>query len=616
MDTLAVKLLTLDFETYFDQDYSLTKMTTEDYVYDPRFQIIGCSLRVGTDDGVQARFIPGPLVHQVLQKVEFSSLAVLCQNTTFDGLILTRLNLPAPKLWLDTKSMGKALYGQHLQRCGLKEMLEHTGLPFVKGNATSWAKGLRYEHFTPTQLSEYGAYCCNDTDSTLALFKRMMASGFPASELLTIDQTIRMYLEPRFLLDTELLEDVVRAEVEKSEARAAAVAKLAPPSVLRSNDQFAELLKGLGLEVPLKPSPTEETKMIPALAKNDPAWKDLKAEHANDALLTALFEAREGSKSRIEETRARKLLAIGQRYGFMRVALNYHSAHTSRYGGGEGLNQQNLPSTRKGSRIRHSIVAPPGSMILAADLAQIEARITAWLAGELQLLEDFRSGRSPYSSMAADIYGRPINKEKDKLEYKLGKEIILGCGFGMSGKKFRWRARNEDIVLTLEQANEYVTMYRKKYKNIPKLWRKCEQLIQSIAFGSGEQFGPVTVGHEHILLPDGLKLYYPKLRRGEDGWEYWAKGSYWKKLWGGALTENLAQSLAQRLLVHFAHEIRRRLGLSYKLQVHDELVYVVPEADATRLAKEVESIMSVAAPWAVGLPVRAEVTVAKTYGDC
>lgn len=608
-----MQLVTIDFETYWSREYSLSKLSTEDYVYDDRFEVILCSYKVGA---APTRWITGTHdeVRDRLARIVTPDVAVLGHNIRFDGMVLTRLGLPAPRMWLCTRSMAKAQLGQFIPRVGLHECLEFLQLPFKKGTATQWACGLRRSDFTTDQLQAYAEYCMNDTEATHALFCRL-ARDFPPTEFFTVDLTTRMYTEPALELDADLLREIEQEAEQKQAERLAKVAEIAPPDVLASNQKFAGLLTELGIDVPMKVSP-QTGGMIPALAKQDPGFKDLCEDYAHDELVTALLDARRGQKSRQEATRARRLRGIALRYKRLRVPLLYCSAHTTRYGGDESINLQNLPRVYN-SRLRYAVEAPPGHVILAADLSQIEARWYALLAQQLDLLGQFARGEDPYSIFASELFHREIRKGRDTRERDIGKEAILSMGFGVSAPAYRRRLRGQyNIIITEDESERYVETYRRTFSRLPKYWTWLKHRIEDMAYGAEIQIGPCCTFKHGIRGPDGTALRYPHLEEGPDGWSYLSKGRYRKRLYGAKLLENLCQYLAQRLLVHYEREIYRLTSLRVKLQVHDEMVFVVPEKHAEVYAKAIRLIITRNVPsWAAGLPVACEVGWARDYGS-
>jgi DNA polymerase I-like protein with 3'-5' exonuclease and polymerase domains len=406
-------IVTIDMETFYDDEYSLSKMTTEAYVRDPRFEVIGVGIKV---NDYPTDWYTGDNPGKFLKGLDYSNRAILCHNTAFDGAILSWHFGIKPKLWLDTMSMARPTH--NITVGGSLAALATYFRLGPKGDEVIAAKGKRRKDFTPEELDRYGKYCINDVNITKQLFDKLKV-GFPSEELLVIDQMLRMYTEPMIELDVPLLQEHltwVRANKQ------ALIDKLgmggADLSTLMSNDQFAQYLTSLSIVPPQKTS-ARTGRATWAFSKTDKDFTDL-LEHP-DVRVQAAVSARLGVKSTIEETRTENLIGVAGR-GRLPIMLNYYGAHTGRFSGGDKLNLQNLPS-RGGNTIRRALKAPPGHVLIACDSSQIEARTVAWLAGQEDLVEAFRMGRDVYSEFASEVYGRTITKA-DKVERFVGKTCI------------------------------------------------------------------------------------------------------------------------------------------------------------------------------------------------
>jgi DNA polymerase I-like protein with 3'-5' exonuclease and polymerase domains len=404
-------IVTIDTETYWDKDFSLSKMTTEAYIRDPRFEVIGVSVKLNDQE---VDWYSGADPGGFLNAIDYSDKAILCHNTAFDGAILSWKYGIRPKLWLDTLSMARPLHSMTVGG-SLKALATYYELG-DKGDEVMRTQGLRRRDFTPEQMSAFAEYCVQDTNLTYRLFKKMVRR-FPKEELLVIDQTIRMYTEPKFELDPVVLDAHLAAIHERKQKL---LEKLGgeekAKKYLMSNAKFASLLQALGAEPPMKTSPTTG-KQTYAFAKNDTEFLAL-LDHPKAAVRTVV-EARLGTKSTIEETRTQRFLEIAER-GPLPIMLNYYGAHTGRFSGGDKINLQNLP---RGGALRKALAAPDGHVVVACDSSQIEARLVAYLAGQDDLVQSFREGRDVYSEFASDVYQRPITKA-DKVERHVGKTCV------------------------------------------------------------------------------------------------------------------------------------------------------------------------------------------------
>lgn len=408
---------TLDFETYYDQDYSLSKMTTEDYVRDPRFEVIGLAIK---KNDKSTKYLNDPdMIQRLLSHIDFSNAAILAQNTMFDGAILSWRYGVKPKVWFDTMCMGRALHGVETS-ASLRALAERYGIG-EKGFEVHNAKGKRRADFTAEEAKKYGEYCIQDVELTYKLFK-IMGAKFPRKELKLIDTTLRMFIDPVLDLDIGLLEqhlEDTRARKDKLLVDAGVQDK----KDLMSNPKFADMLRDLGVEPPMKTSPTTGKETY-AFAKSDEEFKALQ-EHEDDRVQT-LVAARLGNKSTLEETRTERFIGISKR-GLLPVPIRYYAAHTGRWGGADKINLQNLPSRGpNGKKLKKAIIAPEGHTVVEADSSQIEARVLAWFAGQDDLTAAFARGEDVYVKMAARIY-RCEEADVTKDQRFVGKTTILGC---------------------------------------------------------------------------------------------------------------------------------------------------------------------------------------------
>lgn len=336
--------IVLDLETFYDREYSLSKITTEAYVRDSRFEAIGIAIKVGDNP---TQWYPQPEVAEALASIDWSDKMVVCQNTAFDGAILAWRYNVSPLAWADTLGMSRALY-PHDKSHSLSAQATRLGVG-VKGTEVLNALGKRYVDFSAEELARYAAYCVNDVELTHTLFHRYLGMGFPKQELRLIDATLRMFIEPKLVLDhkmlvshlvavkdhkQKLLDDVRDSLIgDYSDSEAAQVAisdeEDGLKKLLMSNDKFAKLLERFGVEPPMKVSPTTG-KLAYAFAKTDEAFKEL-AEHP-DVRVQALVAARLGNKTTLEETRTERFIYMASRGAFP-VPLRYYGAHTGRFSG-------------------------------------------------------------------------------------------------------------------------------------------------------------------------------------------------------------------------------------------------------------------------------------------
>jgi DNA polymerase len=604
-----MNIITIDFETYYSREFSLTKMTTEEYVRDDRFEVIGAAVQVG--DGQPVWFSGShEAMHQFLRGFSWESSLALAHNAMFDGFIMNQCFGIKPKGWLDTLSMGRALHGTEVGG-SLKVLAQHYELG-EKGTEVDNALGLQRQDFDAGQLKRYGDYCKNDVSLTWDLFNAM-AQDFPPTELKLIDLTIRMFTDPVLQLDTRTLANHLKAVQLKK-----AVALVGfDQDKLMSNPQFAELLRSHGVEPPMKISLTTGKETY-AFAKNDEAFKAL-LEH-EDPNVQALVAARLGVKSTLEETRTERFLGIAER-GSLPVPLRYYAAHTGRWGGDDKLNLQNLPRT---SSLKTAIIAPTGYLMIDSDSSQIEARTLAWLAGQDDLMEAFDRGEDVYKIMASAIYGKAMEKiSKD--ERFVGKTTILGAGYGMGAAKFQAQLKNFGVVVGLEEAKRIIDTYRITYPKITALWKSAGTALEAVLRNQYMELGRGGVlkieGKRGIKLPNNLYIKYPNLRLYEkDGKTELVydtkkgKATIPNRIYGGKVIENVCQALARIVIGDQMLMVARKYKVV--MTVHDAIACIVPEAEVETAVEYVELCMKLRPKWAPELPLNCEAGYGKSYGDC
>jgi DNA polymerase I-like protein with 3'-5' exonuclease and polymerase domains len=603
-----VSLIVCDFETYYSQQYSLSKVTTEEYVRDQRFEAIGVSVKV--DDG-ETRWFSGTRKQTKawLDQFDWANSIAIAHNAMFDMAILNWRFDIRPKRIVDTLSMARAIDGPDAGN-SLAKLAERHGLG-VKGTEAINALGKRRLDFTPKELAAYGDYCINDVELTYKLAMKLLA-GFPKEELQLIDLTMRMFTEPVLTLDKAALEAHLGSVQAHKETL---MDKLNyDRAELMSNPKLAELLTSHGVVPPKKISPTTGKKTY-AFAKNDEAFKAL-LDHENDQV-QAIVAARLGVKSTLEETRTERFIRIAER-GLLPVPLRYYAAHTGRFGGDDKVNLQNLP--RK-SPLKKAIKAPPGYVVIDCDSSQIEARTLAWLAGQWDLVEAFEKGEDVYKIMASSIYGVPVDKVTDSQRF-VGKTTILGAGYGMGAKKFQAQLKTFGVTLELGECEHIISVYRETYPYIPKLWDNTGDALESLVVGNSTTLGEGMKLDviEGIVLPNLLRLRYPNLRfeqkdNGRQELVYdtnKGRAVIPTRIYGGKCVENICQALARIVIANQMLMIARRYKVA--MTVHDSVVVVAPQEEADEARSYVEQCMRIRPKWATALPLNCESKMGGSYG--
>lgn len=665
-----MRLVTLDFETHYSAEYSLSKMSPLEYVMDPRFQFISCAVRVDNYP-TDVFFGEGRIRHALgsIGGVVRDSLLIAHNMSGFDAYVCAyRLGL-TPKMWGCTMAMARPI---HAKTTGLSlaklvahyaDELAAMGVATVKDNtALVQTRGKHLEDFTPQELEAMKVYNRNDTDQCHALFKILRKHYRPA-ELWQIDAITRMRTEPQFALDRPLLETALSVErsqkhralldvardllgvddsVEMDWSDDSAVAEYVRGQ-LASAPKFSALLERLGVDVPMKPSPTNPEKQVPALAKTDEAFIALQA-HENPTVAAAA-RARLSVKSTLLETRIEKFLAAGERAGGMLpIPVRYCGADTTGRDSGEEYNPQNLPridptKPKTTDALRKSLRAPKGKKVIVADQSGIELRVNHFLwkvTSSMALYQASPDKADLYKEFAARYLYKIDPGQVDKRQRQIGKVSQLGLGFGAGSAAFRRVAKTQggvDIPLCRPEydgpeltCEEIVAIWRDAYEEIPRGWKRCAQGVLAIANGKEmavDPWGLVHTSNEGFVLPSGRIIRYPDLREEDDGqWPdgrprrswFYAHGRHKARITGPKADENIVQALARDSIFDCAVEYFRLTGLRPALRVHDELVYVVDESSAEEHLAELQRVLRTPPKWWSDIVVWSEGDIADTYG--
>lgn len=363
-------------------------------------------------------------------------------------------------------------------------------------------------------------------------------------------------------------------------------------------------------------------------------------------------------RQKLAKSSVRKLQAMLYRVaddGRIRGGLVYHGATTGRWAGA-GIQIQNFPRPTIdepeqviedlqlgfdafyekypdmlgaiSSALRYFIRAPEGKELVVSDFAAIEARAVFWLAesalGTMQLAQ----GRDIYKEMAARILKKPV-EGITKDERQLGKQAILGAGFGMGASKFKITCEGYGMDISDDMAEKAVKAYRETYEDIPAFWYGVENAaVAAIKTGQLTTYKKVkfkVIGdYLFCQLPSGRKLSYykPKLQKTATPWgaekdqmTFMGVDSFTKKwtrqsTYGGKLVENITQAVARDIMVNSMENVEA-LGWHVIFTVHDELVCEVDKDSVT--VEEFDKQMSAVPSWAIDLPLKVETYISKRY---
>jgi DNA polymerase len=407
-------------------------------------------------------------------------------------------------------------------------------------------------------------------------------------------------------------------------------------SMLMSQPQFEKLLVSLGVEVPMKPSPSKKDAngnpvMIPALAKTDAGMAELM--ESDDWRVQVAATTRLGTKSTQLETRLETFIRVAEALGGrLPVPLNYCGAIvTWRMSGAMKMNMQNMTrvdpdSPKPTDAMRYALEAPPGHKVGVVDSSNIEMRVAHTMAGEEETLRLLKEGKDLYAWFAEKIFGYPINKKQHPVERFVGKVAMLSLQYGSSWRTFQAMVRVQSkgkIRLSDDEAKRIVALWRETFPKIAGwddgIWVACDVALTAMSTGENkvlDSFGLCTTGKDLLRTPGGHWLAYPKLRKEKDsdgrmGWVY-GEGRNKRRIYGAQLFENICQHLSRLIVMEQTLELDAIEPVV--LSCHDEAVVLPEDSRAEWVMERALEIFSKAPDWWPDLPLAAEGDLGPSYG--
>jgi len=605
--------LDLDYETYYDDDYSLSKMIRTLYLTDPRFKVHGASVAFG---GAEPFWVTGTDMQAFFDDIGPYLTSMCCHNGLFDHGI-TAMNYMDRRIALrDTMSMAQValLRKNPGQRMSLAKLAQH----YFPDNPEFWKFEGILENFkgvvslNPKQEKVMAGYANQDTLVMQKIREKLLLEDVPWSFVLEdINLTLGMGVYPQLEMDTRKAAAIAKFE---EDAKNKAVEELQlNRSQLRSGEQFAELLRAQGVEPPTKMNKKGD-KRIYAFAANDLDFMAL-SEHENPTV-RALHQLRVGEKSAQTMTRSAMFASLPEA---LPIPLKVSAAHTGRHGG-EEYNMQNLG---RGSPLRECVRAPKGYKIVVGDLAGIELRVNAWWCDERTLLDAWEIDKNydVYSVLATLIFGHPVKKGEQDDERFIGKTSELASQYGAGADRIQLALRQKGVECDTLMANKIKKTYRSTRKAIVARWKWLGDVAIPAMAGHTAPVtkNGVTFELGRAVLPSGRSVYYPDLQVDSEGdWRYTAVkkfATYRKKIYGGALLENIIQAISYDIFM-----FQQRLAAQYvkplAMAVHDEGVFVLAESIVQKALGILEAIYQCAPEWFRGVPIFGEFGVGDTYADC
>lgn len=272
--------------------------------------------------------------------------------------------------------------------------------------------------------------------------------------------------------------------------------------------------------------------------------------------------------------------------------------------------------------VRTAIIPEDGQKILVADFSAIEARVTAWFAGEEWRLQTFREGGDIYCASASQMFHVPVVKHgiNGELRQK-GKvaELALGYGGGVNALK---AFGADKMGMSEEEMQETVDLWRESSPKITELWKALEKAaIRCVVRRAPtvSSLGDIRFDYESgilwMSLPSGRRLAYFGAKYEESHFHPERKSltymgvnqmsKKWERVetWGGKLVENCVQATARDVLREAMFSLSEQ-GFDIRAHVHDECICTEPINGKS--AADMCKAMCPSIPWAQGLPLDAD----------
>jgi DNA polymerase-1 len=440
-------------------------------------------------------------------------------------------------------------------------------------------KGAKQLTFNQIDLETAAPYAAEDADITLQLHKTLWSKLGEVDSLRNVYTNIEQPLVPVLL---EMEETGVLIDRQMLAKQSAELAK----KMLSLEHEAHELAGGpfnLGSPKQLQQILFEklELPVIRKTPKGQPSTaEDVLAELAGDYELPRVI-INYRSVSKLRSTYTEKLpLQIAPSTG--RVHTSYHQAvaATGRLSSTDP-NLQNIPiRTPEGRRIRQAFIAPEGQVLLAADYSQIELRIMAHLSGDKGLLDAFAEDLDVHRATAAEVFETELEAVSDD-QRRSAKAINFGLMYGMSAFGL-----GKQLGIPRGQAQEYVDLYFDRYPGVKVYMDDIRESASKLGY---------------VETVFGRRLYLPEINARNAQRRQYAERSAINAPMQGTAADIIKKAM---LAVHDWLESDSS-GSRMIMQVHDELVFEVPEAAADTVKEQVISLLCNAATLSVPLRVDA-----------
>lgn len=661
-------------QVYMVMDYE-TRSTADigavggfEYARHPSTQLLCVAYRIGTRETLKtvktqswSPAIPAPY-GDFKRALKDPNVILVAHNVYFESVIthfvLKKLIYGLPEIpverWICTAAMARSsgLPGKlenvaiALDLAHKKDMQGHRlMLKMAKPRRPSQNNPAIW-HNTKEDLERLIQYCVADIDAEVELFLRL----FRVSEVTNNpkERTIWEYDQRKNLSGVYTDQNLVNAALEIIEIENHYLknqTRIITNGKIESTNQIAKALKwvndrGANMTSLDKKSVEDALKILPP----GPARELIEIRQLASKSSTAKFQVFKGSAGRDSVLRDHTIYygAVTGRDSAQGVQVHNMPRPTVKITEQEISDIKNKeieymrmmygsPLTVLSSAIRGVITPRPGYTLYSGDFSSIEVRVLFWLANNERGLQGYRENKDIYVDMASVIFRKPSSQiGKDSFDRFVGKQVVLGAGYGAGFKKFMIMCEGFGQPVKESVAKHAIDTYRKYYATVPKMWKNLEAAAIAAVRSPGKSFKInktrwfLDGDFLRCELPSGRRLaYYKPEVRSEKGfygmvpklylwhWDIYKKGTNkWVQYgtWGGHLVENVTQATARDVMKDRSFELISA-GYDSLFEVHDEIIMEKVNGDLN----EFKRIMSKTPEFTPDLPIGVEAWCGERY---
>lgn len=603
----------VDFETFYDSEYSLSKMSTWKYVFDEKFDAYLVAVK-----GPDIRWVGHP---EDFDWNQLQGKDLLFHNASFDALVIQRLQKDGIIPPLKFRAFCTADLAAYLKvprdlKRASKELL---GVVVDKAQRDA-AKGKTGAQIMATDAKGMLDYGMGDSDNTYAIWCKYGAQWPECErELSRLNREAAWHGIAVDVAGVDAAIDSLSKQLFEADAALPWVTEGEKP--LSTKALRIEARKcGIPVPASLAQTSPEADAWVKEYGDLYPWVKAVGQRRKINVVYKKFISLRKG---------------IRDEDGTFPYAIKYHGAGTGRFSGGGSsggkVNIQNLPRDEMyDTDLRGSFRARPGKVLCIIDYCQVEAILLQWRVGNQETLNLIAGGMDIYEAYARVYMGYSrAGKLKDAakddpalgLMRRLSKAVVLGLGFGCGHVKFQTVARMmAGLELTPAECLKTVTEFRGNNPRVTEFWREHQQALARSAY-LGDGTHQVELASGRILTywypKRNVRKVDPKDPRSETRTEYtvwFTKGdpATCRHIYGGLLTENEIQATARDLL-RDAWIALAAAGYNVLFTVHDEFVIELDKKDASDHLPLLQKIILSASPWANGCPLGVDMHLSEVY---